>query len=405
MAQNFAYKARNPAGKLVAGKLEAENRNKAIAQLRDRRFFVVELKEAPPVRTSIKLDKLFQPKVGGRDLAVMCRQFATMVQAGVPLLQTISIISQQCENKTLKETMKKVGGNLEGGMSLTESMKPYPQVFPSIFTSMVEAGEVGGDLEHVLERLAVNFEKEHDMKEKVKSAMTYPTVVLVVAVFAVAALLIFVLPSMTKMLIDMKVPLPVTTKIIMGISDFLRNYWYIVLALLAALAIAYKTGVKTERGKKIKDATVLKLPVMGPMVQKSIISRFCRSLSTLLKSGVPVLQALEVVKHIVDNHSVNMSIKDAERSIKEGNSFAEPIQKSQVFPPMVGTMMSIGEETGSVDTLLEKVADFYESEVDDMVARLSSMIEPILLVGMGVVVGFILISIMVPMFSMYDNIK
>jgi len=171
------------------------------------------------------------------------------------------------------------------------------------------------------------------------------------------------------------------------------------------LAFGYKAGVKTERGKKMKDAVVLKLPVAGPMVQKIIISRFCRSLSTLLKSGVPVLQAMEVVKNIVDNHSVNMSLKEAEKSIQEGQSFAKPLMKSRVFPPMVSTMMSIGEETGAVDTLLEKVADFYENEVDDMVSRLSSMIEPILLVGMGVVVGFILVSIMLPMFSMYDNIQ
>jgi type IV pilus assembly protein PilC len=405
MAQNFAYKARNPAGKLVTGKIEAENRSRAIAQLRDRRLFVVALKEAPPAGPGIKLDELFQKKVGGRDLAVMCRQFATMVQAGVPLLQTIRIISQQCDNKTLQNTMKKVGGNLEGGMSLTESLKPYPQVFPSLFTSMVEAGEVGGDLENVLERLAVNFEKEHDMREKVKSAMTYPTVVLVVAVLAVVALLIFVLPSMTKMLIDMKVPLPVTTKVIMGVSDFLKTYWYIVLALAVALASGCKAGVKTARGKKMKDAVVLKLPVMGPLVQKVIISRFCRSLGTLLKSGVPVLQALEVVKNIVDNHAVNMDLKEAERSIKEGQSFAEPLLRGRVFPPMVSTMMLIGEETGMVDTLLEKVADFYENEVDAMVSRLSSMLEPVLLVGMGVVVGFILISIMVPMFTVMDSVK
>jgi type IV pilus assembly protein PilC len=270
---------------------------------------------------------------------------------------------------------------------------------------MVEAGEVGGDLENVLERLAVNFEKEHEMKEKIKSAMTYPAVVLLVAVLAVVALLVFVLPSMTKMLIDMKVPLPVTTRIIMGASDLMKNYWYIFIALVAALAFGYRAGVKTERGKKMKDAAVLKLPVAGPLIQKIIISRFCRSLSTLLKSGVPVLQALEVVKNIVDNHSVNMSLKEAEKSIQEGQSFAKPLMKSWVFPPMVSTMMSIGEETGAVDTLLEKVADFYENEVDDMVARQSSMIEPVLLVGMGVVVGFILVSIMLPMFSMYDNIQ
>lgn len=405
MNQNFAYKARNPAGKLITGKIEAESRNKAIIQLRERNFFVVELKEVSPARSSVKLDKLFQPKVGSRDLAVLCRQFATMVQAGVPLLQTIDIISQQCENKTLRDTMKKVRNNLENGMSLTESLKPFPRVFPGIFTSMIEAGEVGGELEKVLGRLALNFEKEHDMKEKIKSALTYPVVVLVVAVLAVVVILIFVLPSLTQMLIDMNVPLPVTTRIIMGTSDFLKNYWHIILALLVFLVFGFKVWTNTGQGKKTKDTVILKLPVFGPMLQKIIISRFCRSMSTLLQSGVPVLKALDVVKNIVDNYLVNISLKEAERSVKEGRSLAGPIMESRVFPPMVSTMISIGEETGSVDALMEKVADFYENEVDATVARLSSMIEPILLVGMGVVVGFILISVMLPMFSMYDNIQ
>lgn len=404
MAQNFAYKARGPAGKLVTGRIEAENRNNAVAQLKARKFFVVELKEAPAAGT-INLDKLFQKKVGSKDLAIMCRQFATMVQAGVPLLQTISIISQQCDNKMLQDTMKKVGTSLQGGSSLTESMKPFPQVFPSIFTSMIEAGELGGNLEQVLQRLSVTFDKDYQMKEKIKSAMTYPVVVLVVAVLAVVAILVLVLPNMTKMLLDMNVPLPVTTKMIMGLSDFLKNYWYIVLALMVAAFFGFKAWVRTVKGKRIKDRAVLILPVFGPLVQKIIVSRFCRSLSTLLKSGVPVLQALEVVKNIVDNHQVNKSIEAAERSVKEGQSLAEPLLLSKVFPPMVSTMISIGEETGSVDALMEKVADFYENEVDDMVARLSSMIEPVLMVGMGVVVGFIVISIMMPMFSVMDNLK
>lgn len=404
MAQNFAYKARSPAGKLVTGRIEAENRNNAIAQLRDRKFFVVELKEASAPGT-INMDKLFQKKVGSKDLAIMCRQFATMVQAGVPLLQTISIISQQCENKLLQDTMKKVGVSLQGGMSLTESMKPYPKVFPSIFISMVEAGEVGGNLEQVMHRLAVTFDKDHQMKEKIKSAMTYPIVVLVVAVLAVVAILVLVLPSMTKMLLDMNVPLPFTTKAIMGLSDFLIHYWYIVLGLVAAAFFGFKAWVRTVQGKRVKDRAVLKLPVFGPLIRKIIVSRFCRSLSTLLKSGVPVLQALEVVKNIVDNHQVSKSLVAAERSIKEGQSLAEPLLLSRVFPPMVSTMISIGEETGAVDSLMEKVADFYENEVDDMVARLSSMIEPVLMVGMGIVVGFIVISIMMPMFSVMDNLK
>jgi len=405
MPQYFTYKARNLAGKLVTGKIEAENRNKAISQLREHRIFVVDIREAPAPGAGIKFDKFFQSKVGDRDLAVMCRQFATMVQAGVPLLQTISIIGQQSDNKTIRETMKNVGRNLEGGKSLTDSLKPYPRVFPDIFTSMIEAGELSGELEYVLERLAVNFEKEHALKEKIKSAMTYPAVVLVVAVLAVIALMVFVLPTMTQMLIDMKVPLPSTTTIIMALSDFLRNKWYVVFGLAAALFLGSKAVVKTEGGKKLKDNIILKLPVVGPLTKKIIISRFCRSLGTLLKSGVPVLRSLEVVKNIVNNHQVNMSLLEAEKSIKEGQSIAKPIRSSKFFPPMVGAMISIGEETGSIDSLLEKVAEFYENEVDYMVARLTSLVEPVLLVVMGLVVGFILVSIMLPMFSLYDNIQ
>ncbi|MDD3654488.1 MAG: type II secretion system F family protein [Desulfotomaculaceae bacterium] len=405
MPQKFAYKARNQSGKLVTGKVEAENRNKAITLLRERKFFVVEIKETLAGEVSINLNKIFQKKVSTKDLSVMCRQFATMTQAGVPILQSLNILMQQCDHKLLKETMKRVTENIEGGVSLAESFKSFPKVFPPIFISMVEAGEVGGALDQVLERLAANFEKEHELKEKVKSAMTYPAVVVVVAILAIAALLIFVVPQFMTMLSDMDAPIPLTTQMIIMFSDFLKNFWYIVLFLIAGAVFGYKQAVKTEKGREVKDQVVLKLPVFGPMIQKIIVARFCRSLSTLLKSGVPVLQSLEVVKNIAGNYAVIKSIKEAEDSIKEGQSISLPLQKSRVFPPMVTRMMAIGEETGAIDTLLEKIADFYEREVDDLVSRLSSMLEPVLIVGMGGVVGFIILSIMLPMFSVIENVK
>jgi len=402
----FSYKARNPSGRLVTGKVEAENRNKAAALLRERRFFVVELKESSSAGgISFDLNNIFRQRVTTRELAVMCRQLATMVQAGVPILQSLNILSQQCDNKTLKEALQKVTGLLEGGKSLTEALKTYPKIFPQIFISMVEAGEVGGALDQVLERLAVNFEKEHDLKEKVKSAMTYPAVVVVIAVLAVVTLMVLVVPTFVNMLQDMNAPIPLTTQLIILISSFFKYYWYVCLLIVAGVIVGYKQAVKTEQGKKIKDNLVLKLPIFGPMLKKIIISRFCRSLSTLLKSGVPVLQSLDVVKNIAGNYAVIKSIEDAENSIKEGQSISLPLQKSGVFPPMVTKMISIGEETGSIDVLLDKIADFYEREVEDVVSRLSSMLEPVLIVGMGGVVGFIILSIMLPMFSVINNVK
>lgn len=405
MTQKFSYKARNQAGKLVTGYVEAENRNKAITLLRARKLFVFEIKEAPSGSVSLSLDKIFQKKVSIKELAILCRQFATMTQAGVPILQCLNILFQQCDNKTLKLTLKKVIEKLEGGMSLAESLKSFTKVFPQIFISMVEAGEVGGALDQVLERLAIDFEKEHVLKEKVKSVMIYPAIVLVVAVLAVAALMIFVVPKFVTMLTDMKAPIPLTTQLMIMFSNLLKDFWYIALLLIFGAILGYKQAVRTEPGKKMMDRFVLKLPVFGMMIRKIIIARFCRSLSTLLSSGVPVLQSLDVVKNIAGNYVVIKSITEAEESIKEGQSISLPLQKSGVFPPMVTKMMAIGEETGSIDSLLEKIAVFYEREVEDLVARLSSMLEPILIIGMGGIVGFIILSIMLPMFSAIDNVK
>ncbi len=273
MMQKYSYKARNSSGKPVSGKIEAESRNKAIAFLKGRKLFIVEIKESSPGGV-LRPGAIWGNRVSARELAIMCRQFAVMTRAGVPILQSLNIIICQCDNKALKETLKKVVGSLEGGMSLAETVKAHPHVFPRIFTSMIEAGEVSGALDDVLDRLADNFEKEHDLKEKVKSAMTYPLIIAMVAVFAVAALMVFVVPKFIVILDDMKVPIPLSTQLIIIASDITKRYWFIALLSAVGAVFGYSRAVGTERGARIKDRVVLNFPVCGPLVRKVIISRF-----------------------------------------------------------------------------------------------------------------------------------
>lgn len=392
MALKFSYQARNSSGKVITGIISSENESKARATLRRRNLFITQIR---PVDSS----KALKGKVTALDLAVFCRQFATMVQAGVPLLGTIRILAQQSDNKVLRGICDEMGQSLETGKTLSEAMRNYPKVFPPLFISMVEAGEVGGALETVLERLAGHFEKDADVRAKVKGALTYPAVVVVIAIIAVVILLTFVLPTIISMLVEQKVELPLPTRIVIWTSEFLQGYWYVLLAAVIASSFSLKKYAATAGGKALIDRAVLKLPVFGQLITKMIVSRFTRSLGTLLKSGVPLLQALDIVKSIAGNDVMVKAVAEAQQSIKEGQGLAQPLEKTGVFPPMVTKMISIGEDTGSLDSLLEKVAVFYDREVDVAVSKLSSSLEPLLMVFMGVVVGFIVISIFLPMFK------
>jgi len=404
MVLKYFYKARSKGGKLVTGKLEAKNRHEAIELIRKRELFVIEIREIS-VKGFINPVDIFAKRVSTRELALMCHQFATMTQVGIPMLQCLSILIQQCDNGILKRTLKKVTENLEEGMSLADSFKAYPKVFPPLFISMVESGEVSGMLDQVLNRLAINMQREYELIEKIKSAMTYPAAVIAVAVVSVVTLLMFVIPKFVLLLNNMMAPVPFTTRLIVLLGEILKDYWYIVVFLFAVVVVSYKWAITTKRGRMVKDKIALKLPVFGPLIRRMIVSRFCRSLSALLKSGVPVLQALNVVKNIAGNYIVIKSINEVESNIKKGGGISLPLQKSGVFPPMVTRMIAIGEETGSIDTLLEKIADFYEREVEERVARLSSLLEPVLIVGVGGIIGFIILSIMLPMFSIMNYVK
>lgn len=404
MRFKYFYKARSNSGRLVTGKLEARDQREAIDLIGKRELFVVEIKEVSTDRFVNQVD-FFTKRVNARELALICHQLATMIQVGIPLLQCLNILIQQCDNGILKRTLKKVTENLEEGMSLADSLKSYPKVFPSLFINMVKSGEVSGMLDQVLNRLAMNMQKEYELLEKIKSAMTYPAAVIVVAMVSVVALLTFVIPKFISLLNSMMAPIPFTTRLIVQFGSVFHDYWYLVALLFMGIVVSYKWAITTERGRIIRDKTIIKIPVIGPLIQKMIISRFCRSFSALLKSGVPVLQSLDVVKNITGNYVVIKSIKEAESSIKKGDSISLPLQKSGVFPPMVIRMIAIGEETGSIDTLLEKVADYYEREVEELITRLSSLIEPVLIVGVGGIIGFIMLSIMLPMFSIVNYIK
>jgi len=401
LAATFTYKARDGRGGPVNGRVEAETAAAAADLLRARGYFVVKLEETAPVNTGLNREiKLFQPKVKAKDLAIFCRQFATMLGAGMTIIASLRVLSQQAENQRLRAALTEIIASLEQGHSLFDAVKEHQQVFPAIFINMAEAGEVGGVLEEIMERLAEHFERESDTEEKVRSAMTYPLVVLGIAVVAVVFLLAFVLPVFADMLTGLGAELPLPTRIVLGVSAFFQAYWYLLLVFAAALAGALRYYLATGPGSLWWDGVKLKAPVFGDLNRKMAVSRFSRTLGTLVRGGVPILRALDVTKNTAGNQVIARAVERARNNIREGEAMAPPLAATGVFPVMVTEMIAVGEETGALDTLLEKISFFYDREVEATTARLSSLIEPFMIVGLGLVVGFIVISIMLPIFSM-----
>lgn len=398
MPQLFAYKARNLSGKLLTGKIEAESRDAAIAQLRNRNYYVVQIN--PAVDFKLDLDKLLNLKIKVKDLAVFCRQAATMIEAGIPLLQCLNILTQQTESKKLREILKAVIMDIENGKSLSEAFRIHQRYLPGIFIDMLTAGEVSGTLDQAMDRLANQFEKDHELKEKIKSAMTYPLVIGAFAFLAMVILLVVVVPVFVEIFEQVGAELPLPTRIMLGVSKACTNFWYLILPAPLLLYFGLKSFAATDRGKVITDRLLLKLPVYGKLTQKTITARFARTLATLLKSGVPLMQSLESVENVVGNTQVTKIIKAARENIKEGENMSPILLNASFFPPMAVNMIAIGEESGALDALLEKVAIYYEQEVETLVAKLSSVIEPLMIAGVGIMVGFIAVSIYLPLFGL-----
>lgn len=406
-ASSFLYRVRDGTGKVHTGYIEADSLSAAAAQLRQRRYFVVDLRPAPGKGRSLTasgLHQLLERKVSVRDLALFCRQFATVVEAGIPLLTCLDILARQAENPRLRRAIEEVMADLQGGRTLAEAMARQRQVFPGILISMIEAGELGGVLDQALSRMADHFERDYDIREKVKSAMYYPIALVCIGTLAVGFIVTAVLPRFTSILTSMNVPLPLSTRLLMNAANFLGHYWYLLPGILAVLFLGMKQLLRVEQVQRRVDALKLRLPIFGPLIQKVVISRFCRTLATLLHAGVPLIQALAVVQGTAGNHVVAEVVGMALDNVREGLDLGGSLARSSVFPPLVSRMVMVGEETGTLDQLLEKVASFYDREVNAGVARLSSLLEPVLLIVMGAVIGGVVLSIMLPMLQVMSGV-
>lgn len=408
----FEYKGRSGDGKLVTGIMEAASPSEVAGNVRIRGVFVTDIVEKKqkskgiqwfPSISKLTKSRTHAKKVKLRELATFSRQLSTLINSGIPLLSCIHIARNQTEVKALKDALADIATSLEEGSTLADSFAKFPHIFPEIFIYMVEAGELGGVLDEVLERLAEHLEREHEVNEKVKSAMTYPLIVLGFSLLALSFLLTFVLPKIINVIQDMGVPLPLPTRVVMAVSSTFLTYWYLIPFIIFFAFLLYKRIKSSPKGRETLDKLAIKAPIFGPIYTKIIIARFCRTLGTLLKGGVPIIQSLEVVKKSVGNTIITRAVTNAQESVRNGQELSKPIEACAIFPPMVIKMITVGEETGSLDTLLERVGVYYDKEVSIVVGRLSSIIEPVLIVFLGGIVGFIILSVMLPMMSTMVN--
>jgi type IV pilus assembly protein PilC len=397
-ATTYVWKGKTAKGETLTGEYKANDRREVADHLRKRRIIIQSVRKKPKEAAFGGLGG--KKGVSVKDLCVFTRQFATMVNAGLPLVQCLEVLGRQQPKPHFKTAIQQVMMEVEGGATLSESMGKHPHIFSELYVNMIAAGESGGILDVILQRLAVFLEKNEALQRKVKGALTYPAIVLFVATGACIFMLIGVIPVFAKMFKDFGGELPAPTRVVMGMSNFLRANWYFLLAAITGLVFAYKRFRATEKGELITDKLFLRTPVIGNVVRKGAVSRFTRTLGTLISSGVPILQGLEITSKTAGNKVLQLAIEQTSRSISQGDTIAEPLKQSGVFPPMVVQMIGIGEQTGALDEMLSKVADFYDDEVDAAVEALTAAIEPIMIVVMGTMVGGMLVAMYLPMFKM-----
>lgn len=396
------WKGKSPSGEILSGEYAAETKEDLIGYLRKRKIIITTVREKTK---EFNITMPWEKRVSVKDLGVFTRQFATMINAGLPLVQCLDILSAQTEKPYFRQCIAAVMSDVEGGSTLGESMAKHPTIFSRLFVNMVEAGEAGGILDLILNRLAVYLEKADQLQRKIKSAMTYPTVVCVVATGATVFMLMFIIPTFARMFEDFGGKLPMPTQIVMMLSDFLRNYWYALVIGVVGAVIAFKRFYKTDMGKTKIDGMLLNIPVLGMVLRKGAVARFTRTLGTLISSGVPILNGLEITGRTAGNKVIENAVMATKESISQGNTISDPLKKSGVFPPMVTQMIGVGEQTGALDEMLEKIANFYDDEVDTAVDALTAVIEPAMIVVMGGVVGGMLIAMYLPMFKLINVVS
>ena len=396
----FKWEGKVVGGGAQSGTIEAVNETIVRAQLRQQRIIPTKIKKLSERKQIV----LFKSKVKPKNLAIFTRQLATMIDAGLPLVQSLDILAEQEENPTLKDILGQVKDDVESGMTFAAALKKHPKAFNDLYTNMVVAGEEAGTLDIILNRLATFIEKAEALRRKVKSALMYPMIVTFVAVVVVGILMVFVIPTFEKMFREAGQQLPGLTQLVVDTSKFVRSHILIVIGFIIVLIIAIRYIRKTDKGKKAIDGFLLKLPIFGILLRKVAVARFTRTLSTLMQSGVPILDGLHLVAKTSGNKVIEDAVMEARENISSGENIAEPLARSKVFPPMVTRMISVGENTGALDQMLNKIADFYEDEVDTAVAGLTSMLEPLMIVFLGGVVGTIVIAMYLPIFNMANAI-
>lgn len=398
----YQWSGKTPKGLIESGEITASTKEDVIAILGKRRIVPTLITEKPKKGRAFRLGG----KIKDKDIVVFTRQFSTMINAGLPLVQALEILSTQVENKKFGSIIAQIKTDVESGLTYADALKKHPRVFSELYVNMVAAGEAGGVLDTILNRLAAYIEKAMKLKKKVKGAMVYPAVVTSVAVLVIVIIMLFVVPTFSKMFTQLGGTLPLPTRMVIGLSNFIAGIGGLItlIAIIAAIVFIVQFR-KSEKGKKITDSILLKLPIFGTLLKKVAVAKFTRTLGTLVSSGVPILDCLEITAKTSGNKVVEYSIFDVRKEVVGGKTLSDPIKKAKVFPPMVTHMVAVGESTGALDAMLSKIADFYDDEVDAAVSNLTAMMEPVLMIFLGTTVGFIVIAMYLPIFKLITLIK
>jgi type IV pilus assembly protein PilC len=405
MSVTFVYKAMDRAGAPASGEIAGDSKAAVAAQLRMRGFTVVDIDQKATTPTVEEILDRYRG-MPSRHVTVFARQLATMISSGLSLLRSLYVLEDQTEAPKLKHAVHAVRQDVEAGLALSQAMSKHPRIFSDLFVAMVRAGETGGNLEEVLERVAVQLEKDDHLKRTVRSAMVYPCLIATFAVFVLIGMVLFIIPIFANMFKDLGGKLPALTQLMINLSDGMRTYWYLIILVPIAVTVAFKKWKRTDRGGYIWDSLKLRMPMrIGDIVRKIAVARFARTLGTLTASGVPILQALDITARTAGNRVISDPMGEVADRVREGQPLAVPLGRTGVFPIMVTQMLSVGEETGAVDRMLHKLADFYDDEVATMLKSLTSIIEPLMMIGVGLMVGVILIAMYLPMFKMLSLVK
>lgn len=404
MTSTYVCKEIDLDGKVLSTTYKGETKEEVIQMIRSKGHTPVKVETEAAKGQDLATMSLFQPKVKVKDIAVFCKQLHTMLHAGMPLISALDVLQAQTENKAIKIAIRDMVLQVQKGEILSTAMKRHKKIFPTLLVSMVEAGEMTGNLDSVLDRMSEHYVKEERINSKIKTAMMYPMVLSILIVVVVTFMLVFILPTFLRMFEGSGVPLPLPTKIVMAAGDIIKNYWYIIIAVVGVGIVLWKELMKQKSFRKNVQSILLKVPVMGPSLAKIATSRFTRTFSTLLASGISVIQALETSARVTQNEVVISGVETVVEDIKKGATISSRLKSVGVFPPMMISMVSIGEESGTLEVMLEKTASFYDDELEGSIARLVGLIEPVMIVVMAVIIGFIVVAMMMPMFGMLKTV-